>query len=82
MTQEIGDLAGQHEVIAETMSAQIVKEISVLLKELKDERKRYLHEGTKHQNALQTAIAQLDKAKKAYEKGIQRKTLLYNMIFE
>jgi DNA repair exonuclease SbcCD ATPase subunit len=69
MTQEVTDLAGQHELVAESMGAHIVKEISTLLKELKDERKRYLHEGAKNQNALQTALSQLDKAKKAYEKA-------------
>ena len=69
MTQEVGDLAGQHELVAENMTSQIVKEISILLKELKDERKRYLHEGSRHQNALQISLTQLDKAKKAYEKA-------------
>lgn len=69
MTQEVTDLAGQHELIAENMSAHIVKEISTLLKELKDERKRYLQEGAKNENALHAASAQLDKAKKAYEKA-------------
>ncbi len=69
MTQEVTDLAGQHELVAESMGAQIVKEISTLLKELKEERKRYLHEGAKNQNALQTALSQVDKAKKAYEKA-------------
>ena len=69
MTQEVTDLAGQHELIAENMSAHIVKEISTLLKEMKEERKRYLHEGAKNQNALHNALQQLDKAKKAYEKA-------------
>lgn len=69
MTQEITDLAGQHEVIAENMTTHIVKEIATLLKELKEERKRYLHEGAKNQNHLQNALQQLDKAKKAYEKA-------------
>ncbi|CAG2122655.1 unnamed protein product, partial [Medioppia subpectinata] len=69
MTQEVTDLAGQHELIAENMSAQIVKEIAILLKELKDERKRYLSEGAKNQTALHTALTALDKAKKAYEKA-------------
>ncbi|CAG2167372.1 unnamed protein product [Oppiella nova] len=69
MTQEVTDLAGQHELIAENMSAQIVKEIAILLKELKDERKRYLSEGAKNQTALNNALTALDKAKKAYEKA-------------
>lgn len=40
MLNEVNDMAGQHELVAENMMAKIVKEISVLLKELKDERKK------------------------------------------
>lgn len=68
---EINDIAGQHEIIAEELLLNIVKEISVLLKELKDERKRYLTEGTKLQNNLQNAVASLDKSKRSYEKAFR-----------
>lgn len=71
MTKEITDLAGQHEMIAENLTTDIVKEISILVKLLKDERKKYLHEGTKLQNNLQVSIAQLEKAKRTYEKAFK-----------
>lgn len=38
--QETVDLAGQHEVIAETMSAAVVSETYNLIKEVKEERKK------------------------------------------
>jgi len=71
MLQEVTDLAGQHEVIAETITANIVKEITLQLKELKEERKRHLHEGQRHMTAYSASLNQLDKAKKAYEKAFK-----------
>lgn len=71
MTKEINDLAGQHELIAENLTVSVVKEIAILVKELKDERKKYLHDGAKLQNTLQNSIAQLEKAKKIYEKAFK-----------
>ena len=68
---EINDIAGQHELIAENLCLKIVKEIGTLLKELKEERKRYLQEGTRHQNALQSSIQLLEKSKRAYEKAFR-----------
>ena len=68
---EINDIAGQHEIISEELLLNIVKEISVLLKELKEERKRYLTEGTKLQNNLQNAISSLEKSKRSYEKAFR-----------
>ncbi|RWS28376.1 formin-binding protein 1-like protein [Leptotrombidium deliense] len=69
MLQEIQDLAGQHEVVAENMMGSIVKEVSLLVRELKDERKRYLADGHKHQVTLSASLSHLDKAKKNYEKA-------------
>lgn len=71
MLQEITDLAGQHEVIAENMMGVIVKQIAILVKEMKEERKRILNEGQKHQTTLGGSLAQLDKAKKSYEKAFK-----------
>lgn len=41
---EVTDLAGQHEVIAENLQSDVIKEITCLVKDLKEERKkvRYL----------------------------------------
>ena len=71
MLQEITDLAGQHELIAENMCSDISNEINSLVRELKDERKRYLSEGHKMQCALQHSYSQLDKSKKYYEKAFK-----------
>jgi YesN/AraC family two-component response regulator len=71
MLQEISDLAGQHELIAENMCSEITNEINSLVRELKDERKRYLNEGQKLQCNLNHSYLQLDKSKKYYEKAFK-----------
>ena len=71
MLGELTDYANQHEVIAENISQNIVKEISILLKELKEERKRYLQEGQRNQNAYAVSLSHLEKAKKSYEKAFK-----------
>src|ERR1700712_4223277 len=71
MLQEVTDMAGQHEVIAENITAHIVKEIAMQLKELKEERKRYLQEGQRHQSSYSVSLSHLDKAKKSYEKAFK-----------
>ncbi|KAL3208344.1 hypothetical protein MRX96_039229 [Rhipicephalus microplus] len=65
---EINDIAGQHELIAENLSSSINREVATLIKELKEERKRLLAEGSKLQTALQNSVTSLDKSKKYYEK--------------
>ncbi|KAH7977547.1 hypothetical protein HPB49_002290 [Dermacentor silvarum] len=65
---EINDIAGQHELIAENLSTSINREVATLIKELKEERKRLLSEGSKLQTALQNSVTSLDKSKKYYEK--------------
>lgn len=71
LLKEITDMAGQHEVVAENFSNQIVKEITIISKDLKDERKRHLNEGVKYQNILNTSLNQLDKSKKYYDKAFR-----------
>ncbi|XP_042907342.2 formin-binding protein 1, partial [Parasteatoda tepidariorum] len=71
MLNELNDMAGQHEIIAETYSGQIMKEISDLFKELKDERKKHLNDGQKYQTNLQNSRYSLEKNKKAYEKSFK-----------
>lgn len=36
---EINDLAGQHEVVAEDLQANVIKELTALVKDLREERK-------------------------------------------
>ncbi|KAG8189470.1 hypothetical protein JTE90_018123 [Oedothorax gibbosus] len=71
MLNEVNDIAGQHEIISETFSGQIMKEIVDLVKELKDERKRHLNDGSKYQTNLQNSRYALDKFKKSYEKSFK-----------
>lgn len=69
--KELSDMAGQHEVIAENLSAQIAKEITVISKDLREERKRHLNEGVKYQHLLNTSLNHLDKSKKYYDKAFK-----------
>lgn len=45
MMNEINDLAGQHEVVAENLQASVVRDLALLTKEIKEERKvkPYIH---------------------------------------
>ena len=40
LLNELGDQAGQHEVIAENLSTQVVHELNALVKQLKDDRRK------------------------------------------
>jgi hypothetical protein len=40
MLNEVNDLAGQHEVIAENLTASIIKELQTLVSDLKQERRK------------------------------------------
>ena len=71
MLNEMNDLAGQHEVIAESLAANVIKEVNSRVKEFKEEKKRQLAEGARHQTNLQNQIANLDRAKRNYEKAFR-----------
>lgn len=67
--KEIGDLAGQREVVSESLQISVFNAITLLSKNLRDERKKALTEGS---NLTQNLFAQngaLDRAKKNYEKA-------------
>ncbi|KAG8235878.1 hypothetical protein J437_LFUL016451, partial [Ladona fulva] len=68
---EINDLAGQHEVVAENLQANVIREINVLVKDCKEERKKHLQEGSRMTNALAAQIAALERSKRAYEKAFK-----------
>ena len=40
MLNEINDLAGQHEVIAENLSTAVVSDLTTLVKSMKDDRRK------------------------------------------
>lgn len=67
--REISDLAGQREVIAEQLQAQVINAITLLSKNLRDERKKALSDGSTYQQNLALQIAALERAKRNYEKS-------------
>lgn len=67
--KEIGDLAGQREVVAESLQSSIFNAITLLSKNLRDDRKKALTEGSNLTQSLITQIGALDRAKKNYEKA-------------
>ncbi|CAG9773093.1 unnamed protein product [Ceutorhynchus assimilis] len=71
LMNEINDLAGQHEVVAEDLQANVIKELTALVKDLREERKKQLQEGQRLSQALQTQIETLQRAKKAYDKAFK-----------
>ncbi|XP_049886815.1 formin-binding protein 1-like isoform X2 [Pectinophora gossypiella] len=69
LLQELGDFAGQREVVAENLQSNVVRELHLLAKELREERKQHLNEGAKQMTVLHTAIGSLDRARRAYERA-------------
>ncbi|XP_058836108.1 formin-binding protein 1-like isoform X9 [Topomyia yanbarensis] len=67
--KEVADLAGQREVVAENLQLQVLQGISLLAKNLRDERKKSLNEGALLTHNLSNQIASLDRAKRNYEKA-------------
>lgn len=67
--KEIGDLAGQREIVAETLQAKVIHGISLLSKNLRDDRKKCLTEGASLTHTLTTQIAALERAKRNYDKS-------------
>ena len=48
LLNELGDQAGQHELIAENLSSSVVQELSTLTKQLKDDRRKVKNSNRKH----------------------------------
>lgn len=69
MLNEINDLAGQHEVIAENLSTAVVSDLNSLIKSLKDDRRKHLQEGARIQAQLTVSLTALNKTKEKYEKA-------------
>ncbi|XP_063745187.1 formin-binding protein 1 isoform X3 [Eleginops maclovinus] len=65
---ELNDYAGQHEVIAENLTSQIITELSRYLQELKTERKSSFHDGRKAQQHIESSWKQLDASKRRFER--------------
>lgn len=67
--KEIGDLAGQREVVAESLQIQVSNAITLLSKNLREERKKALTEGSNLTQNLTNQVGALDRAKRNYEKA-------------
>uniref|UniRef100_UPI0037E842FF formin-binding protein 1 isoform X4 n=1 Tax=Semicossyphus pulcher TaxID=241346 RepID=UPI0037E842FF len=65
---ELNDYAGQHEVIAENLTSQIISELSRYLQELKSERKSHFHDGRKAQQHIESLWKQLESSKRRFER--------------
>lgn len=71
MLSEWNDLAGQHELFAEDLGENVIKDISLAVRELKNDRKRLLSEAERLQVQLKAQYSQLDKSKRNYDKGFK-----------
>ncbi|XP_063831928.1 formin-binding protein 1-like isoform X2 [Ostrinia nubilalis] len=69
LLQELGDFAGQREVVAENLQSNVIRELHLLAKELREERKQHLNEGAKQMAVLNSAISALERARRAYERA-------------
>uniref|UniRef100_A0AAQ6AL45 Formin binding protein 1b n=1 Tax=Amphiprion ocellaris TaxID=80972 RepID=A0AAQ6AL45_AMPOC len=65
---ELNDYAGQHEVIAENLTSQIIGELTRYLTELKAERKSHFHDGRKAQQHIESSWKQLESCKRRFER--------------
>ncbi|XP_062414998.1 LOW QUALITY PROTEIN: formin-binding protein 1 [Pungitius pungitius] len=65
---ELNDYAGQHEVIAENLTSQIITDLSRFLQDLKAERKSHFHDGRKAQQHIESSWKQLESCKRKYER--------------
>ncbi|XP_077354421.1 formin-binding protein 1 isoform X24 [Festucalex cinctus] len=65
---ELNDYAGQHEVIAENLTSQIITELSRYLQDLKTERKSHFHDGRKAQQHIESSWKQLELCKRKFER--------------
>ncbi|XP_072310622.1 formin-binding protein 1 isoform X24 [Eucyclogobius newberryi] len=65
---ELNDYAGQHELISENLTTQIINELSRFLQELKSERKSHFHEGRKAQQQIESSGKQLESCKRRFER--------------
>ncbi|XP_056628454.1 formin-binding protein 1a isoform X2 [Triplophysa dalaica] len=65
---ELNDYAGQHEVIAENLSSQIMAELTRYIQELKAERKSHFHDGRRAQQHIENSWKQLESSKRRFER--------------
>ncbi|KAM9450830.1 formin-binding protein 1 isoform 1-T1 [Clarias gariepinus] len=66
---ELNDYAGQHELVAENMTSQIITELTRYTQDLKAERKSHFHEGRKAQQHIENSWKQLEQCKRNFERA-------------
>ncbi|XP_053505668.1 formin-binding protein 1 isoform X9 [Ictalurus furcatus] len=66
---ELNDYAGQHELIAENMTSQIITELTRYSQDLKAERKSHFHDGRKAQQHIENSWKQLELYKRNFERA-------------
>lgn len=71
MLCEVNDLAGQHEVIAENLQSDVIREINYLVKDIKEERKKLLQDSAKYVAMINNQVASLERSRKNYEKAFK-----------
>nr|XP_019826561.1 PREDICTED: formin-binding protein 1-like [Bos indicus] len=64
----MNDYAGQHELISENMTSQIIVELVRYVQELKQERKSHFHDGRKAQQHIEMCWKQLESSKRRFER--------------
>ena len=69
MLTEVNDQADQHEAVAEHLTSALAKEIAVLVKDFKADRKKALQERARLQTTLSQQLIILDRAQKNYKKA-------------
>ena len=67
--QELGFQAGQHEIVAETLSNQIQQEVIKKSKEIAKKTKNNIKEAKKISENLNRSYKELDKCKAKYQKS-------------
>lgn len=65
---EMNDYAGQHEVVSENLTSQILAGLARYVQELKQERKSHFHDGRKAQQHIETCWKQLESSKRRFER--------------
>uniref|UniRef100_A0AAR2K7U5 Formin binding protein 1b n=1 Tax=Pygocentrus nattereri TaxID=42514 RepID=A0AAR2K7U5_PYGNA len=66
---ELNDYAGQHELIAENMTSQIIAELTRYIQDLKSERKSHFQDGRKAQQHIENSWKQLEQCKRNFERA-------------
>ncbi|XP_062515709.1 formin-binding protein 1-like [Corticium candelabrum] len=66
---ETDSLAGQHELVVESMHSKVKDGLKNLAKEISSDRRKHMADGSKQLEHLKKAMEALDRTKKAYERA-------------